>query len=127
MFEAADEAATDRGELIHGPSLGKLLVETQVPVLVLNVCRSAHAEPPEKPKDAAAGDVHSDVASFGSLALEVMDKGVSGVVAMRYNVYVETAAEFVADLYGALTDGLGLGEAVTRGRSNAHQGASGSS
>jgi hypothetical protein len=44
-----------------------------------------------------------------------MDKGVSGVVAMRYNVYVVTAAQFVAELYGALVDGFPLGEAVTLG------------
>src|SRR4029079_15667313 len=84
--------------------------------LVLNACRSAHADPPAEPEKAGEGDTHGDVASFGSLALEVMDKGVSGVVAMRYNVYVATAAQFVADLYGALADGRGLGEAVTRGR-----------
>ena len=30
--------------LVDGPSLGSLLVETDVPVLVLNACRSAHAE-----------------------------------------------------------------------------------
>ena len=49
-----------------------------------------------------------------------MDRGVSGVVAMRYNVYVVTAAQFVADLYGALAGGLALGEAVTRGRKQLH-------
>ena len=88
------------------------------PVLVLNACRSAHADPPPEPekKEEGAKDMHGDVASFGSLALEVMDKGVSGVVAMRYNVYVVTAAQFVADLYGALADGLSLGEAVSLGR-----------
>src|SRR4029078_8432346 len=39
-----------------------------------------------------------------------------GVVAMRYNVYVVTAAQFVADLYAALVRGSSLGEAVTLGR-----------
>ena len=45
-----------------------------------------------------------------------MDEGVAGVVAMRYNVYVVTAAQFVADLYAALASGQGLGEAVSMGR-----------
>ncbi len=118
LFEAADEAAKESGELVGGPALGQLLVETGVPVLVLNACRSAHADPPPEPekKEEGAKDTHGDVASFGSLALEVMDKGVSGVVAMRYNVYVVTAAQFVADLYGALADGRSLGEAVSLGR-----------
>ena len=125
VFESADEADRERGELIGGPKLGELLVETSVPVLVLNACRSAHADPPERPEEAGADagaprDTHGEVASFGSLALEVMDKGVSGVVAMRYNVYVVTAAQLVADMYGALVDGLSLGEAVTLGRKQLH-------
>ena len=35
-------------------ALGKLLVETDVPVLVLNACRSAHAEAPTEPEQAQA-------------------------------------------------------------------------
>jgi hypothetical protein len=35
---------------------------------------------------------------------------------MRYNVYVVTAAQFVADLYGGLVAGRSLGQAVTWGR-----------
>ncbi len=49
-----------------------------------------------------------------------MDTGVAGVAAMRYNVYVVTAAQFVADLYAALTQGLTLGQAVTQGRKQLH-------
>lgn len=45
-----------------------------------------------------------------------MDTGVAGVVAMRYNVYVVTAAQFVADLYTSLAQGQTLGEAVSMGR-----------
>jgi hypothetical protein len=101
--------------LVDGPELGQLLVETGVPVLVLNACRSAHAEAPEKP-EAVGGDPHTQVRAYGSLAQEVMDAGVAGVVAMRYNVYVVTAAQFVADLYGWLSQGHSLGEAVTLGR-----------
>src|SRR6185295_9007134 len=63
---------------------------------------------------------HQQVRAFGSLAQEVMDAGAAGVVAMRYNVYVVTAAQFVADLYAALTQGQTLGEAVTLGRKQLH-------
>jgi hypothetical protein len=56
------------------------------------------------------------VRAFGSLAQQVMLQGVTGVVAMRYKVYVVTAAQFVADLYASLTRGFTLGEAVTFGR-----------
>lgn len=111
-------------QLIDGPALGNLLAETSVPVLVLNACRSAHAEAPEKPEQAKEetarpdgnADVHAQVRAFGSLAQEVVDAGVAGVVAMRYNVYVVTAAQFVADLYESLAKGWALGEAVTLGR-----------
>lgn len=113
-------------QFIDGTTLGKLLAETDVPVLVLNACRSAHAEAPLEPEQApdaaslaltaANLDVHAKVRAFGSLAQEVVDTGVAGVVAMRYNVYVVTAAQFVADLYKSLTDGRALGEAVSLGR-----------
>ncbi|MBC8449047.1 MAG: CHAT domain-containing protein [Chloroflexi bacterium] len=111
-------------QLVDGPALGKLLLETGVPVLVLNACGSAHAEAPEAPStipppkagEGLAADVHFQVRAFGSLAQEVMDAGVAGVVAMRYNVYVVAAARFVADLYASLAQGHTLGEAVTLGR-----------
>jgi hypothetical protein len=112
--------------LVDGPNLGNLLVEADVPVLVLNACRSAHAEaeeeseptnPSAEPEPAQAPyDPHERVRTFGTLAQEVMDAGVAGVVAMRYNVYVVTAARFVADLYAELVRGQTLGAAVTMGR-----------
>jgi tetratricopeptide (TPR) repeat protein len=116
---------------VDGTTLGQLLAETNVPILVLNACRSAHSEalpspdPSPSPGEgnsftpgasSGVGDVHSQVRAFGSLAQAVMDAGVAGVVAMRYNVYVVTAAQFVADLYAALAGGQALGEAVTLGR-----------
>ena len=113
----------DNVELIDGPTLGKLLVETGVPVLVLNACRSAHAEAPTEPERAqadATANPHAQVRAFGSLAQEVMDAGVAGVVAMRYNVYVVTAAKFVRDLYATLVRGQTLGAAVTMGRKQLH-------
>ena len=105
----------EKGDLVDGTSLGKLLADTGVPVLVLNACRSAHTEPSPKP---AADDPHSKVRAFGSLAQEVMDQGVAGVVAMRYNVYVVTAARLAAELYASLARGAALGEAVTLARKN---------
>jgi hypothetical protein len=58
VFESSDEAAR---ELVDGPDLGALLVETGVPVLLLNACRSAHADPLEKPEQAGEEDPHGDV------------------------------------------------------------------
>ncbi len=52
--------------LVDGQEIGKLLVETGVPVLVLNACRSAFADASSSPEQARAGDVHSQVRAFGS-------------------------------------------------------------
>jgi tetratricopeptide (TPR) repeat protein len=115
LFE--NPAEKKNRQLVDGSSLGKLLVETDVPVLVLNACRSAHADPQIEPVAAESDeDPHAKIRAFGSLAHEVMDAGVAGVVAMRYNVYVVTAAQFVAELYASLTRGHMLGDAVTIGR-----------
>ncbi|NJL40005.1 MAG: CHAT domain-containing protein [Leptolyngbyaceae cyanobacterium SM1_4_3] len=108
-------------EWIHGKLLGKVLVDSDVPLLILNACRSAHAEALEQPSQADSGNSgrfnsQTRLRAFGSLAQEVMDAGVAGVVAMRYNVYVMTAAQFVAGLYTSLVQGQTLGEAVTSGR-----------
>ena len=56
------------------------------------------------------------VRAYGSLAQEVMDAGVAGVVAMRYNVYVVTAAKFIGKVYASLLAGRQLGQAVTAAR-----------
>lgn len=114
VFENPDSEYNMR--LVDGTEFGAALRNHNVPVLVLNACRSAHADFQEQPKNEEANTIHSQVRAFGSLAQEVMDAGVAGVVAMRYNVYVVTAAQFVADLYAALASGQGLGEAVSLGR-----------
>jgi tetratricopeptide (TPR) repeat protein len=131
LFEDPD--SEENQQLVDGPTLGRLLTSTCVHVLVLNACRSAFAktrgEPGGAPSPAPAGtgaslavggglagDVHARIAAYGSLAAEVADAGVNGVVAMRYNVYVVTAAQFVADLYAHLLAGRSLGQAATAAR-----------
>jgi tetratricopeptide (TPR) repeat protein len=123
LFE--DPAAEAGLQFVDGPSLGRLLAATGVPVLVLNACRSAYAEPggqPGAPDDQApeasgdTGDVHARVRAYGSLAAEIADAGVPGVIAMGYVVYVVTAAQFAADLYAHLLAGESLGQAATAAR-----------
>jgi tetratricopeptide (TPR) repeat protein len=120
LFEDPDVQGNVR--YVNGPELGDLLAQAGVGVLVLNACRSAHAELATTPEEAAAqvqaaqGDPHARARAYGSLAQEVIDAGVAGVVAMRYSVYVVTAARFVGELYASLLAGLGLGAAVSRGR-----------
>jgi tetratricopeptide (TPR) repeat protein len=144
IFENPSSPANQ--QFADGPTLGRLLAATDVPVLVLNACRSAFTEalarpgqPESEPADAAArpdgspaaggdagspdpgdagamADVHARIRAYGSLAAEVADAGVPGVVAMRYTVYVATAAQYVADLYAHLLAGESLGEAATAAR-----------
>jgi hypothetical protein len=105
---------------VDGATLGNLLYETEVPVLVLNACRSALGDTSPAPDQAAADKVvpelEDQVRVYGSLAQAVVDAGVAGVVAMRYNVYVATAAQFVGELYQVMAEGYSLGRAVTRAR-----------
>jgi hypothetical protein len=101
-------------QAVNAATFGKLLHETRVPLLILNACRSAANEPPEQPEK--AGDLHQQIRDFGSFAHAVMDYGVSGVVAWRYSVFVDTAAQYMASLYGALASGSPLGESATLAR-----------
>jgi tetratricopeptide (TPR) repeat protein len=115
VFEDPDTAGGR--QLVDGPALGGLLADAGVGVLLLNACRSAHADLATEPETGdRAGDAHRRVRAYGSLAQEVMDAGVAGVVAMRYNVYVVTAAVFVGEVYTALLAGQPLGGAVTAAR-----------
>jgi len=125
VFE--DPEARGKSELVGGPALGALLARTGVPVLAMNACRSAHAdllaEPATVPPEtggpgtpAAERDAQQRIRAYGSLAEEVMDGGVAGVVAMRYNVYVDTAAQFIGSVYAGLLAGRELGAAVSLAR-----------
>ncbi len=120
MFE--NPALDGNLDAVDGSRLGALLAETEISALILNACRSAHAAPPAQParvtSDTDKTQPHNEARSFGSLAQEVAEAsaGATGVVAMRYNVFVDTAAQFMAGLYGSLAQGQTLGQAVTLGR-----------
>jgi tetratricopeptide (TPR) repeat protein len=109
IFETEDGSE----QYVNGTLMGQLLHEGQTPILLLNACRSAHAEPAGQPGDGSSVSVHQP---FGSLAQEVSARGLVGVVAMRYNVFVETAAAFVEQTYALLSAGRTLGEAVAHAR-----------
>jgi tetratricopeptide (TPR) repeat protein len=115
MFENPDSETN--GEFVDGLKIGALLRDSSVPFLILNACQSAFAEATAKPKEATS-ETRDEVEAYGSLAQAVVDAGAAGVVAMRHSVYVVTAAQFVAELYGALARGRTLGEAVTWARKN---------
>jgi len=111
VFENPGTAENE--EFVDGAVLGRTLADNGVSVLVLNACRSAQAQPSAVPGKAPAQDRKRP---FGSLAQEALAAGLAGVVAMRYNVHVSTAARFVAGLYADLAAGSMLGDAVTSSR-----------
>jgi hypothetical protein len=115
-----DPANPANSKFVDGFRLGALLKASSVPVLVLNACQSAFAEAPATPDEAKPEAARAEIEAYGSLAQAVVEAGAAGVVAMRYSVYVVTAAQFVAELYGSLARGRSLGEAVTWARKNLH-------
>lgn len=118
IFENASFPGNE--EYLNGQRLGTTLAKAGVSLLVMNACRSAHAEPLPAPGE-AAGEAPLRTNAFGSLAQEVLAAGVPGVIAMRYNVYVTTAAQFVSDLYAGLGEGIPPGEAATLARKRLHE------
>src|ERR1022692_3501835 len=118
-LEFENRALEENRQLVDGPKLGNLLAETGVVALVLNACQSAYADPPSQPVALAPENPHQTRA-FGSLAQEIMDAGAAGVVAMRYNVFVDTAAQFMGQIYDRLAQGDALGEAASFARKQLH-------
>jgi tetratricopeptide (TPR) repeat protein len=116
MFEDPD--SKDRIRPVDGAQVGGLLRDAGAPILILNACQSAFAEAKSQPNEDAPASARDEIEAYGSLAQAVMNAGAAGVVAMRYSVYVVTAAQFVAELYGALARGRTLGEAVAFARAN---------
>lgn len=111
LFEHSSE---DKTRPVDGQTLGQLLHDNRVPVLVLNACQSAMHEASVAP--GISESVHDEVRAIGSLAQAVVDQGIPAVLGMRYSVYVVTAAQYIGQLYSALAKGRGFGQAATEGR-----------
>jgi hypothetical protein len=104
VFEA--ESSGQAGTWIPGVRLGRDLAAANVRVAVLNACRSA---------DVGAG-LEATTVAFRTLAEELVLAGLGGVLAMQYDVRVDTAARFVTPLYLALAAGRPLGESAMAAR-----------
>ena len=109
-----EHQSDDKMRPVDGQTLGQLLHDNGVPVLVLNACQSAMHEAAAAPKTVEG--VHDEVRAIGSLAQAVIDQGIPAVLGMRYSVYVVTAAQYIGQLYAALAKGRGFGQAATEGR-----------
>lgn len=111
LFEHPGE---DSVRPIDGETLGQLLHDCVVSVLVLNACQSAMHESTTVGNGAA--NVHDEFRAIGSLAQAVIDQGIPAVLGMRYSVFVVTAAQYIGQLYAALAKGRSFGQAATEGR-----------
>ncbi|MEV5975126.1 CHAT domain-containing protein [Streptomyces sp. NPDC051921] len=96
-FERPDGAGADH---VPAARVARVLAEAQVPVVVLNACRSA----------VLGARVEAAVAT------RLLQEGTAAVVAMAYSVYAVAAAEFMTAFYERLFAGDRLVDAVAAGR-----------
>jgi hypothetical protein len=108
-----EDPGTTGASAVEGRPLGELLVEADVPLLILNACHagSAPLATPSGPGRTAAASVAS-----ASLAEQVASCGAIDVVALSHEVHVATAALIVEDVYRCLDRGHPVGAAVTFAR-----------
>lgn len=97
LFESEDGAPRQ----VTGEELGGLLAGKGVPIVLLNACQSGMTHPESL---------------YPSVGNQLLKAGVSGVVAMAYSVYVQTAVRFMARLYEALINGEELARTVALAR-----------
>jgi tetratricopeptide (TPR) repeat protein len=115
VFEQAGSA--ENRDFVDGQRLGRLLAEAEVPLVILNSCRSARAGQSTAPR--RIGEERGRRASFRawrSLSGELMDAGAVAVVAMAHDTRVETASRFMSTFYRSLARDGRLLEAVTWAR-----------
>jgi tetratricopeptide (TPR) repeat protein len=111
QFEDPEHAGL--ADSIDGGRFAELMLKSDVPIVLLNACRSGKRESsPDTKEDGKEETAHS----FGSFAEELTAAGVGAVVAMRYNLYVDTAKQFVGSIYKQLAAGMPLSEAFTDAR-----------
>ncbi|MES1242582.1 MAG: CHAT domain-containing protein [Acidobacteriota bacterium] len=132
LFEDLDEGAETR-RLVDGVQIGNLVARTKTPLVVLHACQSATArietlerlaaDPtvpgrcPASPVGEAPDDHDQDLA-YRSLASEIMRFHARAVVALPWTLPPFTATRVLKDLYGRVAEGLPVGEAAGRLRSD---------
>jgi hypothetical protein len=101
-FEQSDDGTGDsKTDLVPADRLGILLAQHQIPLVVLEACRS--------------GGIKSIV--FRGVAPRLIQAGVGSVVSMSHAVHVEAARILLDRFYRELVRGTTIGHAVAQGRS----------
>jgi tetratricopeptide (TPR) repeat protein len=101
-------------QLVDGPSMGELLAESRVPLLVLNACQ------PSRTKQATTSEgfhVRRTMAfAFDSLARDILGQGVNAVVQFPYHLGSVASSHWLRQVYLALAQGSPVSAALTAGR-----------
>ncbi len=94
-----DDHTIDR---VAGRRLGDLLARLDIPLVMLEACRTSDL---------------ADQPVFGSVAPALLESGVGSVVAFSHSVHVAAARILVERFYHELASGLSVGQAVSEARS----------
>jgi len=86
---------------VTGNDLGVLLARLDVPMVLLEACRSSDL---------------SDKPVFGSVAPALLRSGVGSVIAFSHSVHIKAARLLVERFYKELADGLTIGQALEEAR-----------
>lgn len=101
-FEKPDDGSGDsKTDHVRADRLGDLLAQYQIPLVVLEACRSATV---------------GKTAVFRSVAPRLIQAGVASVLSMGHAVHVEAARLLLDRFYRELAGGATIGHAVAQGR-----------
>ncbi len=88
-------------DLVTGQRLGDLLSRLEVPLVILEACRTSDL---------------SDQPVFGSVAPALLESGVGSVVAYSHSIHIEASRLLVERFYRELADGMSVGQALSEAR-----------
>jgi len=91
-----DKLYDRRSKLVDADEIGKNLNQYRIPLMFLEACQTAKTE--EKPT--------------ASVAVTLLEKGITSVIAMTHSVLVTTASKFVETFYKEIAQGSRVGKAV---------------
>lgn len=100
-FEKDDYTA----DLVTGTQMGDLLARLEVPLVLLEACRSSDL---------------SNRPVFGSVAPALLQSGVGSVIAFSHSVHIQAAKILVERFYRELVAGMTIGQAVEEARAAMH-------
>jgi hypothetical protein len=108
--EDKDKPYKRKSVLIDADEIGKNLNDYKVPLMLLEACQTAKTQ--KKPT--------------ASVAVTLLEKGITSVIAMTHSVLVTTASKFVETFYKEIANGARVGKAVLDAQSalarNTHRG-----